>query len=163
MPPAFSRIHPRWGTPYVAIIVQAALSTIFLFVSVIGKGTTVEKAYLVLLDTMILIYFIPYCYMFLTFLVFGTGWRAAGTRSDVAPSRPLRTLVVGTIGLAVTIFAMVVAAIPPPGTTEPWVFELKVLGGSGAFVAAGVLLYWRAVRVAARAPATLATRAGQQA
>jgi hypothetical protein len=117
----------------------------------------------VLLDTMILIYFIPYCYMFLTFLVFGTGRRSPGTGGGV-PARPLRTLVVGTIGLAVTIFAMVVAAIPPPGTTEPWVFELKVLGGSGAFVAAGALLYWRAVRAAARATTTLAaTRAGQEA
>jgi amino acid transporter len=171
VPPAFGRIHPRWGTPYVAILVQAALSTIFLFVSVIGKGTTVEKAYLVLLDTMILIYFIPYCYMFLTFLVFGVGRRMggradrrAGGQADSVPIRPLRTLVVGMTGLAVTLFAMVVAAIPPPGTSEPWLFELKVLGGSGAFVGTGVLLYWRGARAAARAPAALtAARAGQEA
>jgi amino acid transporter len=161
VPPAFSRIHPRWGTPYVAIIVQAALSTIFLFVSVMGKGTTVEKAYLVLLDTMILIYFIPYCYMFLTFLAFGTG-RLSDGRTGNAPPRRFRTVVVGTIGLAVTIFAMIVAAIPPPGTTEPWVFELKVLGGSGAFVAAGVVLYWRAARAAAKAPASIATARAEQ-
>jgi hypothetical protein len=69
--------------------------------------------------------------------------------------------VVGLSGLAVTIFAMVVAAIPPPGTIEPWLFELKVLGGATAFVAAGGLLYWRARRVAAAAP--LAPRAGQEA
>ena len=160
VPAAFGRIHPRWGTPYVAILVQAALATIFLFVSVAGKGTTVEKAYLVLLDTMLLVYFIPYCYMFLTFLVFGIG-RRADARAGDPPRRPVRTLVVGLSGLAVTIFAMVVATIPPPGTTEPWLFELKVLGGATAFVAAGGLLYWRARRVAAAAP--LAPRAGQEA
>ena len=160
VPAAFGRIHPRWGTPYVAILVQAALATIFLFVSVAGKGTTVEKAYLVLLDTMLLVYFIPYCYMFLTFLVFGIG-RRADARAGDPPRRPVRTLVVGLSGLAVTIFAMVVAAIPPPGTIEPWLFELKVLGGATAFVAAGGLLYWRARRVAAAAP--LAPRAGQEA
>jgi len=143
VPDAFSRIHPRWGTPYVAILVQAALSTIFLFVSVIGKGTTVEKAYLVLLDTMILVYFIPYCYMFLTFLVFGVGNRTDGGAAD-HPRRPFRTLLIGASGLAVTVFAMVVATIPPPGTTEPWLFEAKVVGGASAFVAAGGLLYWRA-------------------
>jgi amino acid transporter len=160
VPPAFGRIHPRWGTPYVAILVQAALATIFLFVSVVGKGTTVERAYLVLLDTMLLVYFIPYCYMFLTFLVFGVGRRADGGVGD-PPRRPVRTLVVGVSGLAVTIFAMVVATIPPPGTTEPWLFEVKVLGGAGAFVATGGLLYWRALR--GRARASLPARAGWEA
>jgi len=29
----------------------------------------------------------------------------------------------------------------PPGTTDPWLFELKVVGGAGAFVATGGLLY----------------------
>lgn len=181
VPPAFGRIHPRWGTPYIAILVQAALSTVFLFISVLGKGTTVERAYLILLDTMILIYFIPYCYMFLTYLAFGLGRRTAsdgppanGRESAPLPAgglgmvaRPgaslgsLRTLVVGAVGLAVTVFAMVVAAVPPPGTPDPWVFELKVVGGSGAFVAAGALLYWRAARAAARTPAVVAAGAEQ--
>ncbi len=161
VPAAFGRVHPRWGTPYVAILVQAALSTIFLLVSVVGKGTTVEKAYLVLLDTMILVYFIPYCYMFLTFLVYGVGKRADGGSGVEPPRRPVRTLLVGVSGLAVTIFAMIVAVIPPPGTTEAWLLELKVLGGATAFVAAGGLLYWRARRVAAAAPLTV--RVGQEA
>lgn len=153
-PAAFGRIHPRWGTPYVAILVQAALATLFLFMSVIGRGTTVEKAYLVLLDTMILVYFIPYCYMFLTFLAVGLGRRGLADPARPA-SRPLRTLLVGVSGLAVTVFAMVVATIPPPGTTQPWLFEVKVLGGASIFVAAGGLLYRHAqrARLAAAAPA----------
>ena len=68
-PPAFGRVHPRWKTPYVAILTQAALATLFLFVSVLGRGTTVERAYLVILDTMLLVYFIPYIYLFLGYLV----------------------------------------------------------------------------------------------
>src|SRR5262249_6196877 len=63
-PPAFGRIHPRWKTPYVVFIIQAVLATIFLLLSVLGKGTTVEKAYLIVLDTMLLVYFIPYLYLF---------------------------------------------------------------------------------------------------
>jgi hypothetical protein len=59
---------------------------------------------------------------------------------------------------------MAVAMIPPPGTTDPWLFELKVAGGAFAFVAAGGLLYWRAVRAAARNPGRMAAaRAGQEA
>ena len=26
-PPAFGRVHPKWKTPYVAILVQAVLAT----------------------------------------------------------------------------------------------------------------------------------------
>ncbi|HEY7876907.1 MAG TPA: APC family permease, partial [Gemmatimonadaceae bacterium] len=59
-PPAFGRVHPRWQTPYVAILVQAGLASVLLLISVLGRGTTVERAYLILLDTQLLIYFIPY-------------------------------------------------------------------------------------------------------
>ena len=41
----------------------------FLLVSLLGKGTTVEKAYLIILDTQLLIYFIPYVYLFLSFMI----------------------------------------------------------------------------------------------
>src|SRR5207248_1163706 len=58
-PPAFGRIHPRWRTPYVAILAQAVIASVFLLLSVLGKGSTVEHVYLVLLDTQLLIYFIP--------------------------------------------------------------------------------------------------------
>ena len=69
LPPAFGRIHPRWKTPYVAILTQAVFATVFMLLSIVGKGTTVERAYLILLDTMLLIYFIPYIYLFLCFLI----------------------------------------------------------------------------------------------
>src|SRR4051812_26385969 len=68
-PPAFGKVHPKWKTPYVAILVQAGLATIFLLLSVLGKGTTVEKAYLILLDTQLLVYFTPYSYLFISFLL----------------------------------------------------------------------------------------------
>src|SRR5438067_11819180 len=59
-PKAFGAVHPRWHTPYVAILVQATLATIFLLLSVFGKCTKVEYAYLIILVTKIIIYLIPY-------------------------------------------------------------------------------------------------------
>jgi len=35
-PPAFGKIHPKWKTPYVAILTQSAFATLFLFLSVLG-------------------------------------------------------------------------------------------------------------------------------
>lgn len=131
-PPAFGRVHPRWHTPYVAILTQAVLATIFLLLSVLGRGTTVEKAYLVILDTMLLVYFVPYIYLFLCYLTV--------RRRDPAG------LLAGAAGLALTLFAMLIATVPPSGTTDPWVFRLKVIGGAGFFVGLGVVIYWRGRR-----------------
>jgi amino acid transporter len=128
-PAAFARIHPRWGTPYIAIVVQASLSTVLLLMGVLGKGTGVETLYLVLLDTMLLVYFIPYIYLFLCYLREPSGgpfrWPA------------------GLGGIFVTLFAMVVACIPPPESHHHMV---KVLGGVTGFLLLGGALYWRVNR-----------------
>jgi len=143
-PPAFGRVHPKWKTPYVAILVQASLATIFLLISVLGKGTTVEKAYLILLDTQLLIYFIPYCYLFISFLLH--------RRTEVPPETvrvpggSAGAWAVGLSGLLVTLFAMIVAMIPPSDDARPMLFELKVVGGALAFVGIGGVVYWMANR-----------------
>ena len=54
-----------------------------------------------------------------------------------------RVLLTGASGLGLTIFAMVVACIPPSGTPSVLVFELKVVGGAAAFVFVGLWFYLR--------------------
>ena len=143
-PPAFGRVHPRWRTPHVAILTQAVLATVFLLFSVVGKGTTVERAYLVILDTMLLVYFIPYIYLFICYLVLRFREPARAGRSILA-GRPA-AVVIGTAGLALTLFAMLIATVPPSGATDPWIFRLKVVGGAGFFVVMGLVIYWRGRR-----------------
>ena len=143
-PPAFGRVHPKWKTPYVAILVQAALATVFLLVSLLGKGTTVEKAYLIILDTQLLIYFIPYVYLFISFLLHRRTEAPADTVR--VPGGPIGATVVGVSGLFVTLFAMGVAMIPPAEETRPLLFEIKVVGGALAFILLGGVVYWRAHR-----------------
>ena len=140
-PPAFGRVHPRWKTPYVAILTQAMLATVFLMLSVLGRGTTVERAYLILLDTMLLIYFIPYIYLFICYLVV----RSKETAADLRPwyAGKISGAFIGIAGLLLTLGAMTVATIPPTDTADPWLFRLKVIGGAGLFVALGGVVYWR--------------------
>ena len=76
-PPRSDGCTRKWKTPYVAILTQAVLATVFLLLSVLGKGTTVEKAYLIILDTMLLVYFIPYIYLFVCY----PGRAACGPRA----------------------------------------------------------------------------------
>ncbi|HEY7637519.1 MAG TPA: APC family permease, partial [Gemmatimonadales bacterium] len=143
-PPAFGRVHPRWHTPYVAILTQGVLATFFLFLSVLGKGTTVERAYLIVLDTMLLIYFVPYLYLFSTYMV--VRLKTPGAKAESWPYGPAGAILVGVAGLGLTLFAMVIATIPPGDTADPWVFRAKVIGGAAAFVLLGGLIYWRGKR-----------------
>jgi amino acid transporter len=142
-PPAFGRVHPRWKTPYVAILTQAVLATVFLLVSVLGKGTTVERAYLVILDTMLLVYFIPYLYLYVCFLV-------VRLRTPDRPGAPLlagrpAALAIGLCGFVFTLFAMGMAMIPPEHDNAV-TFLLKVVGGAGFCVLLGLGIYWRGRR-----------------
>src|SRR5256712_9861259 len=66
LPAAFGRIHPRWQTPYVGLLVQGAIATVFVIASLVG--TTVKNAYLVLTQTTLVLFFIPYLYLFLAYL-----------------------------------------------------------------------------------------------
>ena len=43
LPPAFGRLHPKWRTPYVALLVQAAIAGVFVFLG--QAGTSVRGAY----------------------------------------------------------------------------------------------------------------------
>ena len=141
-PPAFGKVHPRWRTPYVAILVQAILATIFLLISQLGKGSTVEQAYLVLLDTQLLVYFIPYIYLFLCLL------REArpGAGPGRLPGGRVGATLAGVSGLTITLFAMVVASIPPSDAPSRLGFGTKVIGGAAAFIVLGGAIYWRARR-----------------
>jgi amino acid transporter len=140
-PAAFGRVHPRWRTPHVAILVEAALATAFLLVGVVGRGTTVETAYLVLLDMSLLLYFIPYVYLFACHV----RHRRRVAADGAAPyGKTLPAVVAAGCGLLVTVFAMAVTMIPPPETARPWLFAAKVAGGALLMIAAGGAVYLRA-------------------
>src|SRR5260370_12068927 len=62
LPAAFGKIHPRWRTPHVSILVQAIASCAILLISQINETT--RGAYQFLVDATIILYFIPFISMF---------------------------------------------------------------------------------------------------
>jgi len=156
MPESFGKPHPKYGSPYVAVTVQAIVASLFIVMSFVGA--TVEQAYLILLDTTLLVYFIPYLYMFAAYVVlrrqaFG-GVLGGGAALSVNPatrecdtkvreipsSKGLATLI-GACGFLTTLLAMGISMVPPEGGAL--LFEIKVLGGAAAFVLVGAVIYWR--------------------
>jgi hypothetical protein len=77
------------------------------------------------------------------FIVFLLHRRRAEAMADVmlAPGGALGAWAISLSGLFITLFAMIVAMIPPPGTANPWLFRAKVIGGAAGFVLFGALIY----------------------
>lgn len=133
LPPAFSRLHPRWGTPHVALYVQAAGGAVFV---VLGQaGTGVKGAYDALVGIGVISYFIPFLLLFAAMI-------------KVARGRTLARLL-AALGLAVTAISIVLAALPPEDSTSAALSVVKVVGSSAALVVVGVFLFARS-RAAAK-------------
>ena len=62
----------------------------------------------------------------------------------LAPGGSIGGWVTGLSGMIVTVFAMIIATIPPPDMKNALLFRLKVIGGALGFVLIGGLIYWRA-------------------
>ena len=122
LPAAFGRIHPRWGTPYVSLLVQAVAATLFLLMAQLGE--TVRAAYQIMVDMMVIATFIPFLY------IFGAGFRFASRIAAVS-------------GIAVTLVAIALSALPPAEAASVAGFEIKVVGGSALIAVSGWLVFKR--------------------
>jgi amino acid transporter len=128
MPRAFARLHPRYRTPYVALVVQSiAASAIFLasvFASVAGRATSIQEAYDILVSLTILIYFIPYLYLF-----------AAQVR--LLPDSPRS---VAALGFAATAISLALTFVPPPGSNL-LTYEVNLIAQAAVMIGIGIGLY----------------------
>src|SRR6185369_1735017 len=105
----------------------AILATVLLLIFVQGKDTKVGKVYLILLSAQVLIYFIPYIYLFIVFIIHRRR-EGVGEGVTAAPGGIIAVYLYGLSGLAVTLFAMALTMIPPGGSGW-WEFSGKALMG----------------------------------
>jgi amino acid transporter len=146
LPAAFGKIHPRWKTPYVSIIVQAVASGVILLLSQINSPT-VKAAYQILIDAAIILYFIPFLYMFAAAIkLFARRDRAENKHAVLIPGGKPGVWVVSVLGFLIVLIGIVVSLVPPGDTPDKLGFEMRLVGGTLAAIALGLTLYWRGVR-----------------
>jgi len=141
LPAAIGRTHPTWGTPYVALITQGVIVTFLMLAAV--AGSTIKEAYIVLLDLTIILYFIPFLYMFACLPVLRRKANGNNAGISLVPGGSIGVWIVSGLGFSATMLSIVLAMTPPAGSDNPELFVFKIAGGCLLFIGIGLAFYWR--------------------
>jgi amino acid transporter len=137
LPAAFGRLHPRWGTPWVALLVQAAVAAAICWLG--QAGTSVKGAYEVLVSMGIISYFIPYLFLFAA-LIKLQGEPAGPEVVRIPGGRPVAVLV-AVLGMLTTSASIVFACIPAADEPHKALAVTKTVGLSLLLMALGTAVY----------------------
>jgi glutamate:GABA antiporter len=137
LPPAFGRLHPRWRTPHVALLVQAAIAALFVFLG--QAGTSVRGAYDALVSMAIITNFVPFLYMFAAMIKLQREPVGPGVMRVPGGSRVAVPL--AALGFLTTVAAIVLACIPPDDEPNKTLAVVKVVGGSVVLIGIGIAIY----------------------
>jgi amino acid transporter len=137
LPPAFARIHPKWGTPYVALLVQAACGVIFILLG--QAGTSVYGAYEVLVSMGIISYFIPYLFVFAS-LIRLQREPPGPDIMRIPGGRPVAKAV-GILGFTTTLITIAFSVIPAEDDPHKLLAVVKIVGLTILLLAMGVFVF----------------------
>lgn len=145
LPAAFGKIHPKWKTPYISILVQAVLSGTILVLSQI-QSKSILVGYQLVVSAAIILYFIPFLYMFAAVIRLSTRKdRKENPHAVLVPGGVAGVWICGSLGFLVVLIGIILSFFPP-GETTTATFELQLVGGTAASILIGLFLYWRGAR-----------------
>jgi amino acid transporter len=142
LPPVFGKLHPRWHTPYVALLVQAAIAFVFIFLG--QAGTSVRGAYDALVSMGIISYFIPFLFMFAAIVKLQR--EPAGPEVLRVPGGAPVAKLFGVMGFLVSVAAIVLACVPADDDPDKTLAVVKIVGGSAVMVIIGAIIYFMGKR-----------------
>jgi glutamate:GABA antiporter len=151
LPESFGRLHPRFRTPYIALILQSLCGVLFIFLG--QAGTSVKGAYDVLVSIGVITYFIPYLFLFASMIRL--------QREPMAPDvirvpggRPAAILI-SSVGFVVTCLTIVLSLFPSADEPNKILAVVKIVGLTGALLLIGAFLYWVGKRRKVQLPAAV--------
>ena len=148
MPSWMARVHPRYRTPYAALIVHASVSLILIVMNFVGAG--VQETFQKMLSLAVVLQLVPFLYMF------GGLIKLALDGSAGYYSKP--TLIcAGVSGFITTILGIALAFFPAQQITSVLSYEVWMFGGTLFFVGLAAFFFFvygrSKSRVAAESPA----------
>lgn len=127
LPSTLCRVHPRWHTPYISILLFGGLAALFLIL--VQTGETLRATYQIMTDMMAIGGLLPFLYIFVA------AWRCGARWSAIS-------------GNIVTALALICTVIPTAEVRTVWLFELKIAALTAALVISARVLYNRSRRAA---------------
>jgi amino acid transporter len=130
----------------VALLTQFALGVVFIFLG--QAGTSVKGAYDVLVSMGVIVYFIPYLYLFAAMIKLQG--EPAGPEVIRVPGGSRVAKLVATVGFLTTFVTIALSLIPQPDEPNKPLALFKIVGGTAGLVLVGAGIYVVGKRKAAR-------------
>jgi amino acid transporter len=151
MPAAMGKVHPKYATPHVALIVQGLVSLILIVINFTASGG-VQEAFQTMLSLAVVLQLVPFLYVFGALLKFAF-------RSDFVGVRYSRGTLVfaGLSGLLTTILGIALAFFPAKQITSLWWYEVKMVGFTLFFLGLAAFFFFVYGRLRTKRPAQVAS------
>jgi glutamate:GABA antiporter len=162
MPSWLGNVHPRYATPYAALMLQGVVSGVLVILNFAGAG--VQETFQKLLSLAVVLQLVPFVYMF------GALVKFAVTESAPTGQYGRTTLfVAGLSGFLTTILGIALVFFPAQQITSLWSYELWMVGGTIFFIGLAAFFFFiygrrkalqkvRLAAIAAPVPASEARR-----
>jgi amino acid transporter len=135
MPSWLGKVHPKYATPYAALIVHAVVSMVLVIINFTGAG--VQETFQKLLSLAVVLQLVPFLYMFGALLKIA----ASGSFTVGRYSRPTLYFA-GASGLVTTISGIALAFFPAQQITSVRSYEIWMFGGTLLFVGLAAFFFF---------------------
>ena len=137
LPEAFARRDPRTGAPRAAIALQ--IVAVVLLVLVSQAGSNLKAAYDFLVSMTVLSYVLPFVFLFAVMIA--VQGRPAPEDAWTMPGGPGVARIVGLVGLAFTVSALICTLVPSPDAPNKVAAVMKMILASIVLIGTGALAY----------------------
>jgi glutamate:GABA antiporter len=147
LPKSFAYLHPRYGSPVTAIVVQGVIAGAIAFLG--QAGTSVKGAYDVLVDMMVIAVLIPFLALFGAAIKLSRGTPVPG-ESRILGGR-FTIIFLAIVGIITTLVSIALTLVPAADEVRPTLAALKVAGTATVPLVIGAVVYVAGARRARRA------------
>jgi len=134
LPSWLGKVHPRYGTPYAALIVHAAVSAVLVVLNFSSSG--VQETFQKLLSLAVVLQLVPFLY------VFGALLKIAANRGAKTYYSRGTLVAAGLSGLLTTTLGIVMVFFPAQQITSLWSYEIWMFGGTLFFIGLAAFFFY---------------------